>query len=317
MSMFLPISTDVRDFLHRDVHAETKRKLRRMFRQRYSTVEEYDASYGEICGYFMEHMWEKEKDEVIRESDVGKQIKNGLITSKISQLRRILFCQEEEEEEEPHEHNNDEMVPMSEFLAMKKHYADKLLDARDEIVKLHRIIMKQTPPSSNECSQSSPAHSTVEVEIEVHPMTNDAEEVHDSEHVDDTKDINYTEINEILNSLALLREMRASCNANHPVNVEENGDPDIDELTTMIEETKLTDPEDANIKLECPICYRELNTDRESEDYTGCCIGEFCGHALCNDCWKSYRRNRNRICPVCRVILFRSRRGRPPKANVY
>ena len=55
-------------FLHRDVHAETKRKLRRMF-QRYSTVEEYDASYGEICGYFMEHMWEK-KDEVIRESDV-------------------------------------------------------------------------------------------------------------------------------------------------------------------------------------------------------------------------------------------------------
>ena len=28
-----------------------------------------------------------------------------------------------------------------------------------------------------------------------------------------------------------------------------------------------------SIKLECPICYCELNTDVDSDDYTGCCVG--------------------------------------------
>ena len=70
------------------------------------------------------------------------------------------------------------------------------------------------------------------------------------------------------------------------------------------------------IRLECPICYCELNTDIDSDYYTGCCVGQFCGHAMCETCWKEYRARKNKTCPVCKQLLFMGR-GRPPKAMVW
>ena len=107
---------------------------------------------------------------------------------------------------------------------------------------------------------------------------------------------------------------------------------EIDALSLRINETKISSPPSSSpipivseeevpnemdsIKLECPICYCELNTDVDSDDYTGCCVGQYCGHALCESCWNEYRRLRNKVCPVCRKLLYIGR-GRPPKANVF
>jgi len=71
---------------------------------------------------------------------------------------------------------------------------------------------------------------------------------------------------------------------------------------------------DENFTLECPICLEPLCTDVTSKDYTGCCIGKTCGHALCSSCWKKNRKSK--ICPVCRRLLFLGP-GRRPDAHVY
>ena len=99
----------------------------------------------------------------------------------------------------------------------------------------------------------------------------------------------------------------------------DNVDP-VDEISQQLHQTTLSESHnvsnDEDSHLECPICYCILNTDPDSPDYTGCCIGHFCGHALCESCWKDYRSRRNKVCPVCKQLLFMSR-GRPPKANVW
>ena len=123
---------------------------------------------------------------------------------------------------------------------------------------------------------------------------------------------------------------------------EEPIEDEIAALSLKINETKISSPEETSrrssptlivihdevseeedktneidsLKLECPICYCELNTDVNSDDYTGCCVGQYCGHALCESCWIEYRRLRNKVCPVCRKLLYIGR-GRPPKANVF
>jgi hypothetical protein len=71
---------------------------------------------------------------------------------------------------------------------------------------------------------------------------------------------------------------------------------------------------DEKFTLDCPICLETLCTDVTSKDYTGCCIGKTCGHALCSSCWKKNRKSK--ICPVCRRLLFLGP-GRRPDAHVY
>ena len=90
----------------------------------------------------------------------------------------------------------------------------------------------------------------------------------------------------------------------------DNVDP-VDEISQQLHQTTLSESHnvsnDEDSHLECPICYCILNTDPDSPDYTGCCIGHFCGHALCESCWKDYRSRRNKVCPVCKQLRFMSR----------
>ena len=84
----------------------------------------------------------------------------------------------------------------------------------------------------------------------------------------------------------------------------------IENITETLEQTHI----DENFTLDCPICLETLCTDVTSKDYTGCCIGKTCGHALCSSCWKKNRKFK--VCPVCRRLLFLGP-GRRPDAHVY
>ena len=199
---------------------------------------------------------------------------------------------------------------------------------------------------------------------------------------EEIKDIDYTGVNNTLNELAMLREVRKRHGAIQMDTPEENKTLDdldekildqeevvdiidltIDELSCKVGEVDLSGPEISSppfsprsspinqlstssvpplsqkeiertlvqmgtisedqlhddedyIRLECPICYCELNTDADSDYYTGCCVGQICGHAMCETCWKEYRSRKNKTCPVCKQLLFMGK-GRPPKANVW
>ena len=171
-----------------------------------------------------------------------------------------------------------------------------LLEARDEIVRLTKII-----------SASPPSAQTPEFVDLVTPGSSPEHNVEDI----------YQQINQELHEVAILRELRKK----HGQKAQEEKvqeekvqeEKNIDTLTEQLQNTKL---EAEDIDLSCPICLTTLNTDPDSELYTGCCIGNFCGHALCETCWKQYRSRRNKNCPVCRQLLFLGR-GRPPKANVW
>jgi len=84
----------------------------------------------------------------------------------------------------------------------------------------------------------------------------------------------------------------------------------LENITETLEQTHI----DEKFTLDCPICLEHLCTDVNSKDYTGCCIGKTCGHALCSSCWKKNRKFK--VCPVCRRLLFLGP-GRRPDAHVY
>lgn len=352
----LPVSTDVRDFLHRDVYPETERKIRRLFRKKFKTQEEFDDVESDVISYLLDHIWETEKEDIIAGTPKGKRLKEKYIDCKMIRLRQILFseggCETGDESVD-----ETEMVPITQYMEMKKDYEDKLLDALDENIKLRRIITQRCSLKRNPAEKS------------------------ESRSEEGEKDIDYVYANSVLSDLALLREVRKKHGeAINEERVEERNEEiivtppevdalrpepeepiedEIDELSLRINETKISSPPSSSpipiedeidalsstinetkvssppcssptpvvseeevpnemdsIKLECPICYCELNTDVDSDDYTGCCVGQYCGHALCESCWNEYRRLRNKVCPVCRKLLYIGR-GRPPKANVF
>lgn len=393
MSSILPISTDVRDFLHRDVYPETERKIRRLFRNKYKTKEDYDAAVEtDVFNYLLNHIWEEEKQHILDGTERGIRIKEKRLQPKIERLRCILFPDDEETDELSVSEDESEKIPLSQHMEMKKYYSDKLLDARDEIVKLHRIIMNRRV-SSAEINQLDDRENVVSKE--------DTDRTDRTHHTDETvieegflvvrpeegiKDIDYSGVNSTLNELAMLREVRKRHGTIQMDTPEENKtleylieqtldqtdetyvvdviDLTIDELSSRVGEVNLSGPEifsppsyprsspinqlaqsassvpslsqkeiertlvqmgtisedqlndEDYIRLECPICYCELNTDVDSDYYTGCCVGQFCGHAMCETCWKEYRARKNKTCPVCKQLLFMGR-GRPPKATVW
>lgn len=369
MTSIFPISTDVRDFLHRDVYPETERKIRRLFRNKYKTKEDYDAAFEtDVFNYLLDHIWEEEKQHILDGTERGIRIKEKRLQPKIKRLRCILFPDDEESDELNTSDDESERIPLSQYMEMKKYYSDKLLDARDEIVKLHRIIMNRRV-SSEEMNQLDDRENTILKEGIDGPVIEEG-----------TKDIDYSGVNTTLNELAMLREVRKRHGAIQMDTPEENKtlhdldeqtmdqkeevdviDLTIDELSSRVGEVDLSEPEicsspcsspinqlaqsassvpllsqkeieralvhmgtisedqlndEGYIRLECPICYCELNTDIDSDYYTGCCVGQFCGHAMCGTCWKEYRARKNKTCPVCKQLLFMGR-GRPPKAAVW
>lgn len=381
MTSILPVSTDVRDFLHRDVYPETERKIHRLFRNKYKTKEEYDTAETDVFNYLLNHIWEEEKQHVLDGTERGIRIKEKRLRPKIEKLRCILFPDDEETDALSTCGDESEKIPLSQYMEMKKYYSDKLLDARDEIVKLHRIIINRRVSSEerNQLDDGEKEVLTTESVIEegFTVVPNDEE----------TQDIDYTGVNNTLNELAMLREVRKRHGVIEMDTEEENIalddlnqkildqeevvdiiDLTIDELSSGVGEVNLSVPEtslppsypdslsttttiptiqnkssipllsrkeiertlvqmgtiseeqlhdhDDYIKLECPICYCELNTDADSDYYTGCCVGQICGHAMCETCWKEYRSRKNKTCPVCKQLLFMGR-GRPPKANVW
>ena len=386
MTSILPISTDVRDFLHRDVYPETERKIHRLFRNKYKTKEQYDAAETDVFNYLLNHIWEEEKQHVLDGTERGNHIKEKRLQPKIERLRCILFP-DDEETGKVSVADNTEMIPFVQHMEMKKYYSDKLLDARDEIVKLHRIVMgriinRRVP--GEEMNEVDDGKKTVLMNEPV------IEEGFIMVPNDEGKqDIDYTRVNSTLNELAMLREVRKQYGAINMDTEEENIvlddmnetainekgviDLTVDELSSSIGMVNLSGPETYSppssprnssatmntsttstpttqsttsipplsqkdieraliqigtineeqlcddedyIRLECPICYCELNTDVDSDYYTGCCVGQFCGHALCETCWKEYRARKNKTCPVCKQLLFMGR-GRPPKATVW
>lgn len=385
MSSVLPVSTDVRDFLHRDVYPETERKIRRLFRNKYKTKEEYDAAETDVFNYLLNHIWEEEKQHILNGTERGIRIKEKRLQPKIERLRCILFPDDEETDELSASDDESEQIPLSQHMEMKKYYSDKLLDARDEIVKLHRIIMNRRI-SSAEINQLDDRENTVLKEGIDHADETVIEEGFlVVRHEEGIKDIDYSGVNSTLNELAMLREVRKRHGAIEMDTDEENKtlndldeqtldqtevfdvvDLTIDELSSRVGEVDLSGPETSSaspgdscdsprnpttqhvpsipplsqkeieqtlvqmgtisedqhnndenyIRLECPICYCELNTDIDSDYYTGCCVGQFCGHAMCETCWKEYRARKNKTCPVCKQLLFMGR-GRPPKAMVW
>jgi hypothetical protein len=384
MTSILPISTDVRDFLHRDVYPETERKIRRLFRNKYKTKEDYDAAVEtDVFNYLLDHIWEEEKQHILDGTERGIRIKEKRLQPKIEKLRCILFP-DDEETDELSVADKTEMIPFAQFMEMKKYYSDKLLDARDEIVKLHRIIMNRRV-SCAERNQLDDRENTVLKEDIDHADHTDETVIEEGflvvRHEEGIKDIDYSGVNSTLNELAMLREVRKRHGAIQMDTPEENKtlndldeqtidqtevvdviDLTIDELSSRVGEVDLSGPETCSsprsspinqlaqsassvpplsqkeiertlvqmgtisedrlnddedyIRLECPICYCELNTDVDSDYYTGCCVGQFCGHAMCETCWKEYRARKNKTCPVCKQLLFMGR-GRPPKAAVW
>ena len=329
-----PISTDVRDFLYRDVYPVTERRIIRLFRTRFTNEQEYDDAHDDIYDYLMQHIVQTEQRTIIEDTEEGKQLKMKRLVSKMSKLRCILFEEKEEGDKDTHVH--DEMIPLMEHLEMKEKLENLLLEARDEIVELNRIMIQRCSPA---VSRSSSLHNS--------PSPNE-EKKEKKENEEEEFDADYVGINTMLNELAAMREIRRrhgafnmdneneteelkeitshvgpeeSLDEDEEKEKDEEKEEDKEEQTQDIEEiTELTAKLHMDTKeeehLECPICYSVLNTDTDSPDYTGCCIGQFCGHALCETCWKDYRRRRNKICPVCKQLLFIGR-GRPPKASVW
>ena len=331
----LPVSTDVRDFLHRDVYPETERKIRRLFRKKFKTQEEFDDVESDVVSYLLDHIWETEKEDIITGTPKGKRLKEKYIDCKMVRLRQIIFSEGGDETGDD-SFDETEMVPITQYMEMKKVYEDKLSDALDENIKLRRMITQRCNLKQNPAEKS------------------------ESLSEEEEKDIDYVYANSVLSDLALLREVRKKHGeAINEKRVEERNEEiivtppevdilrpehvepiedEIDALSLKINETKISSPPSSSptpvviqyevseeedktndmdsIKLECPICYCELNTDVDSDDYTGCCVGQYCGHALCESCWNEYRRLRNKVCPVCRKLLYIGR-GRPPKANVF
>ena len=328
----LPVSTDVRDFLHREVYPETERKIRRLFRKKFKTEEEFDHCESDVVSYLLDHIWETEKEHIIAGTPEGKRLKEKYIDFKMIRLRQMIFSEEGGETGDDL-FDETEMVPITQYMEMKKVYEDKLSDALDENIKLRRMITQRCSLKQNPVEKSE--------------NQNEGEE----------KDIDYVYANSVLSDLALLREVRKKHGeeikegrseeiieipSSPRPEPEESIEEEIDALSFKINETKISSPEETSprsssppvviqdevseeedktndinsIKLECPICYCELNTDVDSDDYTGCCVGQYCGHALCESCWNEYRRLRNKVCPVCRKLLYIGR-GRPPKANVF
>ena len=392
----LPISTDVRDFLYRDVYPATERRIVRLFRSRFQNEEEYDQAHEDIYEYLMQHIVQTEQRTIMEDKEEGKQLKTKRLESKMSKLRCILFEGEEEEETQ-----QDEMISLMEHLEIKEKLENLLLEARDEIVALNHVLRGEVPPLPLEggfspltpLKEKEGRRASLEIEKEnkertsgeganggASPMKNEEGGKGGMSPLLEEFDADYVGVNTMLNELAALREIRRRHGTIHmegrasleggsspltplceekeeeeggssPLTPlceekeeEEGGSSPLTPLCEEKEEEGGTSPleNDRENKerisgeggkggtspleqggkggdsplLECPICYCELNTDPESPDYTGCCIGQFCGHALCETCWKAYRRRRNKICPVCKQLLFMGR-GRPPKAIVW
>ncbi len=301
-------STHIRDFIYRPPPtAFIRKKIKVLLVPFYPDGETYDRHYDDVCEYLLQHLVVNDQS-IVRENKKGcERLRERYITSKVQSLRCILFDGEDEEVSET-------MIPFSEYMDMKQGYERLLLQSRNEIVRLQQIISRNPSPES-----LSPAHSPLIIDLSGSGHSPDHAPVDEIEQ----SEVEYQNVNSALDDLALLSEVRERHNSNEEVRPP---DPVIKErlidvedeigIDVLAEQLQSTSIDDSDLELSCPICLAVLNTDAHSDDYTGCCIGNFCGHALCDECWKQYRRRGNKNCPVCRQLLFLGR-GRPPKANVW
>ena len=304
----LPESTCVRDFIYRDTNPTIERKMRALLKPCFRNEDEYKAREDDVEQFLIQHLLTFDRQPVIQKTEQGENIRSRKVTPKIEELKELLFPLNSEIEEEA-------TVKMSRFMEMKRDYELMLLEARDEIIRLNSIVL------SGNSSQ------VMEGEAKVESKESTEDETKDEENIEG----NYLEVNALLNELAMLREVKRKYGRIDEIEETSNRSEDEVELVEdivvrppdpVIKECLIVDltcemddrPED--IIISCPICFVDLNTDRNAEEYTGCCVGDFCGHALCENCWKQYRRRGNKNCPVCRTLLFTGP-GRRPKGNVW
>ena len=140
----LPISTDVRDFLYRDVYPATERRIVRLFRSRFQNEEEYDQAHEDIYEYLMQHIVQTEQRTIMEDNEEGKQLKTKRLDTKMSKLRCILF--EDDAQGQKDETMEDEMISLMEHLEIKEKLENMLLEARDEIVALNHVLRGEVPP---------------------------------------------------------------------------------------------------------------------------------------------------------------------------
>ena len=119
------MSTDVRDFLHRDVYPETERKIRRLFRKKFKTQKEFYAVETDVVSYLLDYIWEIEKEHIKARTQKGKRLKEKRIDCKMVRLRQIIFS-EGVDETGDESVDETEMVPITQYMEIKKGYEDKL-----------------------------------------------------------------------------------------------------------------------------------------------------------------------------------------------
>lgn len=342
--VFLPISGDVRLFLYHDEQPGSESKVRRHFRRKFRSVEDFEDAHDNVYQHLMDHLTLSEQESIESENEKGKQLKELRLVSKIEKLKTVLFVEKDDEIVE-----ENDTVPLHEYMEMKSKLENLLLEARDEIVQLKegkernngsetnsnlRSRGFETDADSDYSNMNSALHELAilrelrrrhnggvgkveeveeveqveeAVQVEEVEQVKEAVQVEEAVHVEEEEHVKgeqktHIPFPEIRSPNPVIQERLLS--------PEVYSDP-IEELCDNFEQTLIS-----RYDLECPICYNILNTDPDSPHYTGCCIGEFCGHALCETCWRNYRSRRNRTCPICRELLFIGR-GRPKKANVW
>jgi len=176
--VFLPFSPDVSEFLYRDVYPVTERKLRRHFRQRCRNEQEFDEAHNDVYNYLKDHVVASEQRIIDSGEEKGNELKELRLVSKMEKLKKILF---EEDDDEIIDEN--ETVPLYAYMEMKESLENLLLEARDEIVQLKEARRERSNDS------------------EIPPNV-------DSEEPESNVDSDYSNINSVLNELAILREVR-------------------------------------------------------------------------------------------------------------
>lgn len=347
--VFLPISDDVRLFLYHDEQPGSESKVRRHFRRKFRSVEDFEDAHDNVYQHLMDHLTLSEQESIVSENEKGKQLKELRLVSKIEKLKTVLFVEKYDEIVD-----ENDTVPLHEYMEMKSRLENLLLEARDEIVQLkeEKERNNESEPNSNRRSRefetdTDPDYSNMNSALhelavlrELRRRHNggggkvvEVEEVEEVEQVEEVGEVEEVEqvekVEQVEETVQVKGEQEQKVEGEQKTHIpfpeircpdpviqerlispEVYSDP-IEELCDNFEQTLIS-----RYDLECPICYNVLNTDPDSPHYTGCCIGEFCGHALCETCWKNYRSRRNRTCPICRQLLFIGR-GRPKKANVW